>query len=423
MSNSLIFLIEVQKLKEVPRTGWVLMKVKNPETIAEHIFQAAFSGWLLGREKKLNVERMIKILLAHDLPEVYAGDATPFFYWEGLNREKEEDEKILLRGIRLSKKEKEERGKEKFEKEKNSLLKLLSFLKPELKDEIFSLWLSYEKKISEEGKFAKQLDRIMTLLQAIQYFGPEETSGGTSWWELTEEIVEDELLLEFLKVIQKRFYGKVKNYKKNRKLEAILEFILDIGKLKRMPRLYWTLRGIKNPETVSGHIFSLTIMAWLFGKEKKELSQEKLLKMALCHELSAVYTGDTTPYDRILPKDEKERKEVLKKMIRLSRKEKKWIFLTDYKKEKKALEKLTKRLDSSLKKEILELWHEYRTRSSPEAKFLSQLNILTVLLQGLFYEKEYKEFTASPLWEWAFENCTDEICLSLMEEMKKKFYG
>ena len=423
MNNSLNFLIEVQKLKEIPRTGWVLMKVKNPETIAEHIFQAAFSGWLLGREKKLNVERMIKILLAHDLCEVYAGDATPFFYWEGLNREKEEDEKILLRGIRLSKKEKEERGKEKFEKEKNSLLKLLSFLKPELKDEIFSLWLTYEKKISEEGKFAKQLDRIMTLLQAIQYFGPEETSGGTSWWELTEEIVEDELLLEFLKVIQKRFYGKVKNYKKNRKLEAILEFILDIGKLKRMPRLYWTLRGIKNPETVAGHVFSLTIMAWIFGKEKKGLSQEKLLKMALSHELSAVYTGDTTPYDRILPKDEKERKEVLKKMIRLSRKEKKWIFLADYKKEKKALEKLTKRLDSSLKKEILELWHDYRTRSSPEAKFLSQLNILAVLLQGLLYEKEYKEFTASPLWEWSFENCADEICLSLMDEMKKKFYG
>jgi 5'-deoxynucleotidase YfbR-like HD superfamily hydrolase len=145
--------------------------------------------------------------------------------------------------------------------------------------------------------------------------------------------------------------------------------------------------------------------------------------MALCHELSAVYTGDTTPYDRILPKDEKERKEVLKKMIRLSRKEKEWIFLKDYKTEKKALEKLTKGLDHSTRKEILDLWHEYRTRSSQEAKFLGQLNILAVLLQGLIYEKRYKEFTASSLWEWAFENCDDEICVSLMEEMKKKFYG
>jgi putative hydrolase of HD superfamily len=423
MKNNLDFLIEIQKLKEMPRTGWVLMKVKNPETIADHIFQVTFSGWLLGKEKNLNIEKIIKIALSHDLCEVYAGDMTPFFYWEGLNREKSEDEKILLRGIRLPKEEKERRGKEKFEREKNSLLKLLSFLKPELKDEIFSLWLSFEKKISDEGKFTKQLDRIMTLLQAIQYFGPEETSGGTSWWELTEEIVEDNLLLELLKMIQEKFYGGVKNYKKNKKLEAILDFILGIGKLKEMPRLYWILRGIKNPETVAGHMFTLAIMAWIFGRERKELHQEKLLKMALCHELSAVYTGDTTPYDRILPKDEKEREEVLKKMIRLSKKEKKWIFLTDYKKEKKAIEKLTKKIDPSIKKEILELWHEYRTRSSPEAKFLGQLNILAVLLQGLFYEKEYKEFTAAPLWEWAFENCDDEICVSLMDEMKKKFYG
>jgi putative hydrolase of HD superfamily len=249
----------------------------------------------------------------------------------------------------------------------------------------------------------------MTLIPAILYFGPEEVSGGTSWWELTEEIVEDELLIEFLKVIQKKFYRKVENYKRNKKLEAILDFIVEIGKLKGMPRLYWLLRGIKNPETVAGHIFTLAIMAWIFGKERKDLTQEKLLKMALCHELSAVYTGDTTPYDRILPKNEKEREEVLKKMIRLSKKEKEWIFLKDYKTEKKALTKLTKKLDPQIRKEILDLWHDYRTRSSPEAKFLGQLNILAVLLQGLLYEKEYPEFSAAPIWEWAFEHCDESV--------------
>jgi putative hydrolase of HD superfamily len=423
MENHLNFLIEVHKLKETPRTGWVLMKVKNPETIAEHIFQTAFLAWLLVREKGLNVGKIIKIALSHDLCEVYAGDKTPFFYWDNLNRDIKEDEKILLKGIRLSKEEKEKRAREKSEKEKESLLKLLSFLKEDLRDEIFSHWLFYERRISEEGNFAKQVDRIMTLIPAILYFGPEEISGGTSWWELTEEIVEDELLVEFLKVIQRKFYGKVENYKGNKKLEEILDFIVEIGKLKGMPRLYWLLRGIKKPETVAGHIFTLTIMAWIFGKERKDLNQEKLLKMALCHELSAVYTGDTTPYDRILPKNEKEREKFLKKMIRLSKKEKEWIFLKDYKTEKKVLTKLTKKLDHQIKKEILDLWHDYRTRGSPEAKFLGQLNILAVLLQGLLYEKQYPYFSPTPLWEWAFENCTDEICVLLMEEMKKKFYG
>jgi len=423
MKNTLNFLIEIQKLKEIPRTGWVLMKVKNPEMIAEHIFRVAFSAWLLSQKKGLNVGKVLKIALAHDLCEVYAGDMTPFFYWDGLDRGKKRDEKILLKGIRLSKEEKERRWRIKFNKEKESLLKLIFSLKSDLKEEIFFSWFDCKKRLSSEGKFTKQVDRIETLLQAIEYFGPTEVTGGTSWWEGTEEIVEDPLLLEFLKVIQKKFYDKAPRLKKNLDLENILDFLLKIGKLKKIPRLYWSLREIKNPETVAGHIFTLAIMAWVFGREKKELSQEKLLKMALCHELSAVYTGDTTPYDRILPKDEKERKKILERMIRLSKKEKEWIFLADYKQEKKAMEKLTKKLDLPLKKEILELWHEYRTKSSPEAKFLSQLNTLAVLLQGLLYEKKYKEFSTAPLWEWAFENCDDQICLSLMEEMKKRFYG
>jgi putative hydrolase of HD superfamily len=415
-------------LKERPRTGWVpfLKIIKNPETTADHTFRVAFASWILGYEKNLEIKRLIKIALSHDLCEVYAGDITPFFYYD-LNRlpeDEEERKKILSKWVRLSEEEKRERWKMKFEREKEGILKLIKFLNSELAKEFFSCWIDCEKRISEEGKFVKQIDRIDVLLQALEYLGTKEEIAGTGWWEATEEIIEDPLLLELLKVIQIKFYKKkIKGIKEEKRLRNILDFLLKIGKLKGMPRLYWILRGIKNPESVAGHIFTLAIMAWIFGKEKKELNQEKLLKMALCHELSAVYTGDTTPYDRILPRNEKEREEVLKKMIRLSKKEKEWIFLKDYKTEKKALEKLTKKLDPSLKKEILELWHEYRTRSSPEAKFLGQLNILAVLLQGLLYEKKYKGFSAAPLWEWAFENCDDEICVSLMDEMKKKFYG
>jgi putative hydrolase of HD superfamily len=424
MKNKLTFLIQIQKLKEFPRTGWVLRKVKNPETIADHMFRVAMINWLLGREATLNVNKLIPMGLFHDFCEVYAGDVTPFFYFvKNLPKDKKERESFLRKYVRLSKFQKESLGKKKYNLEKYSLLKLLKLLNSREKKEIFTLWLSFEKKLSKEGSFAYQLDKIETLIQAIEYFGTKKGSLAESWWEESEEIVHHPLLLEFLKIIQKKFYGKVEKNKRKAKLESILDFILEIRKLKRMPRLYWILRGIENPETVAGHIFTVAVMAWVFGNEKPKLDRDKLLKMALCHELSAVYTGDTTPYDRILPKDESKRKEILKKMIRLSKRKKEWIFISDYKTEKAALEKLTQKLDHLMKKEIIQLWHEYRTKSSPEAKFLSQLNILAVLLQGLIYEKRYKNFTAFPLWEWAFENCDDEICVSLMEEMKKKFYG
>ncbi|HDM31835.1 MAG TPA: HD domain-containing protein [bacterium] len=422
MRKQLEFLLETNKLKEISRTGWVLMKVKNPETIAEHIFRVCFDTWLLGRLKNFKVERLIKIALSHDLCEVYAGDKTPFFYWEDLKREKKEDEKILLKGVRLSQKEKERRSKIKFESERKSLLKLISLLDRVLKNEIFSCWLNYEKRISRIGKFVKQVDRIETLLQAVEYFKKEKTRGGTSWWELTEEIVEDPLLIDFLKVIQKKFYRKYSFLRVDKKLGNILDFLLKIGKLKRMPRLYWLANGIKKPETVAEHIFSVTLTTWILGREKKNLNMEKMLKMALCHELSAVYTGDTIPYIRKLPKDKRKRKEILKKWPRLPEKEKKKRFQKEYQEEKKALLKLTKKLDPFLRKEIVGLWEDYRKVKSPEALFLIQINTLAVLLQALLYQQKYKGYVADPLWEWAFEKCTDPIALNFLEALKERFY-
>lgn len=425
MKNILNFLLETDKLKGIPRTGWVLSEVKNPETIAEHTFRMVIANWLLGKKKNLNIKRTIKIALSHDLCEVYAGDVTPFFYYTQLSKENKEEKKKFMKWVRLSQKEKEKRGKKKAEMEKKSLLKLIKHLKPELKKEIFSSWSDFEKRISREGKFIKQVDKIETLIQAIEYFGTKEDVGRTSWWEGIEEIVDDPLLLEFLKVIQKKFYGLAhEGFKGQKELEGILDFLLEIGKLKKMPRKGWVSLEVKNPETIAGHIFTLSLMAWVFGREKKVLNMGKLLKMALCHELPSIYTGDLiTPYGRILPGEIEEKREVFKRWPRLSKKEKEKKFSRAYKKEKAALKKLTLKLPTSLRKEIIQLFDEYKTASTPEARFLNQLNVLAVLFQGLQYQKKDKSLSVDFLWEWAFEKCEDPTTLEFMEELKKKFYG
>lgn len=437
MKNILNFLIEVNKLKEMPRTGWVLMNVKNPETVAEHTFRAAVLSWFLARKEKLDVKKAILTALFHDLCEVYGGDITTLLYHPELLREKdaEKRKKIEMRWSRLPRTEKEKIGEKKFKIEKEALSKLIRSLRPNLKKEVLSRWLDYEKSGSREGKLVKEINSVETLIQSVEYFGPKERSGGTTWWEWTEEIVDTPLLLDFLKVIQKKLYGpKYEKFfkqifgrvfqrdEKGKGLEDILDFLLKLGKLKGLSRLYWLLREVEAPETVAGHIFTLTIMAWIFGRETN-LNMEKLLKMALCHEISAVYTGDSTPYDRVLPKDRKAKKEILKKMVRLSKEKKEEIFFKDYQQEKKTIEKLTSKLCPHLRNEIISLWKEYRTRSSPEGRFLSQLNVSAVLLQTLLYEQKDKEFLSAPMWEWAFENVDHPQILSLLKEMKNRFYG
>ena len=90
MKNILKFLLETEKLKKMPRTGWRLMGIKNPETIAEHSFRVAILTWALAKIKKIDTKRAIKIALFHDLCEVYAGDMTPFGYYLQLPKNKKE---------------------------------------------------------------------------------------------------------------------------------------------------------------------------------------------------------------------------------------------------------------------------------------------------------------------------------------------
>jgi len=190
-----------------------------------------------------------------------------------------------------------------------------------------------------------------------------------------------------------------------------------------MPRAYWRMRGVKNPETVAGHIFTLLLMAWIFAREgRSRLNLNKLMEMAICHELTAICTGDTTPYDNILPKNKKGKNEILKRWPLLLEKHKKAIFKEDFKKEEKAIAKIVSSLDHSFGKEIMKLWKEYRSKSSPEGQFLSQLNVLAVLFTGLLYEKKNKKFSVAPLWEWFLQSSDNPLILKIGEEMKKEFY-
>ena len=203
----------------------------------------------------------------------------------------------------------------------------------------------------------------------------------------------------------------------------ILDFIIKAGKLKKMPRTIWSLMGVKDSEKISGHIFSLTLMAWALGKEDKSLNVEKLLKMSLCHEMAAVYTEDLiTPYRKVSPKDIQEGKKIFEKWPRLFQKEKQKKFKQDYKKERKALKKLTKNLNQPLREEMLNLFDEYKTLSGPEARFLNQLNVLVVLLEGIQYKKEDPSISIDFLWEWTYEKCDNWLCLDFIEELKKRFY-
>jgi putative hydrolase of HD superfamily len=74
MKNIANFLFEAGMLKRTPRSGFQFLGA-GAESVAEHIFRATCIGYALGKlVPGVNVDRMIKMCLFHDLPEARTGD-------------------------------------------------------------------------------------------------------------------------------------------------------------------------------------------------------------------------------------------------------------------------------------------------------------------------------------------------------------
>ncbi|MDR1395034.1 MAG: HD domain-containing protein [Deltaproteobacteria bacterium] len=70
------FLFEAESLKRTPRTGYQFLG-RGRETVAEHSFGAVLWSFVLGRlvsDRPVDMEKLLKLALFHDLPETRTGD-------------------------------------------------------------------------------------------------------------------------------------------------------------------------------------------------------------------------------------------------------------------------------------------------------------------------------------------------------------
>ena len=206
MKELLNFFIEIGKLKRKKRRGWVAHQIKNPESTAEHIFRMAIIAWVLGERKRLNLERVIKMALIHDLCEVYAPDLTP--YDPLLPKDQNKIIEVLKRWPKFTPSLKIKSYKKKYKLENLALNKLISRLPSNIKSEIKNLWLDYEKGLTREGRFVKQIDKVENLLQGLEYWKKYGKIQHKLWMRWIKEWLDDPVLLEFIRVVDEKFHKK-----------------------------------------------------------------------------------------------------------------------------------------------------------------------------------------------------------------------
>jgi putative hydrolase of HD superfamily len=68
------FIFEAGLLKRVPRSGWSVLGITPPESVADHSFRCAVIGYLLAHQEDVSVERTVLMTLLGDIHEARITD-------------------------------------------------------------------------------------------------------------------------------------------------------------------------------------------------------------------------------------------------------------------------------------------------------------------------------------------------------------
>lgn len=74
LSGAAAFLYEMGQLKNTPRSGWLLLGIRQPESVAEHSFRVAMVGMILAAMDGADVGRTVALCVFHDGHETRIGD-------------------------------------------------------------------------------------------------------------------------------------------------------------------------------------------------------------------------------------------------------------------------------------------------------------------------------------------------------------
>jgi putative hydrolase of HD superfamily len=74
-------------------------------------------------------------------------------------------------------------------------------------------------------------------------------------------------------------------------MDRIANFLFEMGMLKRTPRTGWQFLG-SGEESVAEHLFRATMIAYVLARLSGQVDADRVVRMALFHDLSESRTGD-----------------------------------------------------------------------------------------------------------------------------------
>lgn len=192
LQQQLAFLYEIDKLKYIFRKTKLINNPDRFENDAEHSWHLCVMAMVLQEHAHEPIEllRVIKMLLLHDIVEIDAGDT--FFFDPS-------------------------RAPQQSEAEEAAAERIFGLLPEAQRAEFRSIWIEFEAGLSPEAKYAKAIDRIEPVFQNL-------SNGGGTWkehqvplsvilkklsiiaagapllWQFTEESIQEALAIGMIEV-------------------------------------------------------------------------------------------------------------------------------------------------------------------------------------------------------------------------------
>ena len=129
-------------LKNISRQGWInKLSLKHPESVSDHSYSMAIMGMVISDLENYNSEKILKMILLHDLAESKIGDYTP--------NQISKENKIKI--------------------ENKAYDEIINALPDAIKLQYAQIWEEYQKQESPESKIVHQIDKLEMALQAKMY--------------------------------------------------------------------------------------------------------------------------------------------------------------------------------------------------------------------------------------------------------------
>ncbi len=162
--------------------------------------------------------------------------------------------------------------------------------------------------------------------------------------------------------------------------QPLIDFLYEVGQLKREPRHGWLLLGIMHPESVADHTCRSVFIAYLLAKAEG-VNPERAALIAAFHELPETRTGDLTKLAQNYIPEKKEH-------------------------ELAVMHEQLAPLPAELRDDFLALLVDFEKDTTPEQTVARDADYLEVVLQA----KEYLDQGYAGAQNW-IDNTLDKGCL------------